>query len=215
MYFVTLCDVASDHGLRSAAVPSWPHLLRRAAGDPNDALRSALAIAQAQLALRKCRRVGFGPRLYGGCFVSGGECIEIGDRLLMIGKPVACELSSHDGGQLEIGDRVFLNHGCSISAHSSVRIGDDCKIGQYALILDCDFHDLTTPAHDGSHGPPSPVVLEGGVWLSARVTVLKGVTIGRSSVIGAGSVVTRDIPAGVVAGGVPARVLRKLPFAQS
>jgi len=95
----TLCAVASEHGLRPTAVPSWSHLLRRAAGDPNDALRSAFALARAQLVLRRCRRVGFGPRFYGRCLLSGGEGIEIGDRLLMFGKPVACELSSHDGGR--------------------------------------------------------------------------------------------------------------------
>jgi len=68
----TLCAVASEHGLRPTAVPSWSHLLRRAAGDPNDALRSAFALARAQLVLRRCRRVGFGPRFYGRCLLSGG-----------------------------------------------------------------------------------------------------------------------------------------------
>jgi maltose O-acetyltransferase len=199
--------------MRRVAAPSWPYLLRRAASDPFDAVQSAAAVARARLALRGCEKIGFGPRLYGPCLVSGAKGIEIGDRLLMIGRPVPCQLTSHDGGRLEIGNRVFLNYGSSISAHSSVRIGDDCKIGQYSIILDCDYHDLTSPTHDGGHGPPGPIVLEDGVWLGARVTVLKGVTIGRGSVIGAGCVVTHDIPAGVIAGGVPARVLRGLPFA--
>jgi acetyltransferase-like isoleucine patch superfamily enzyme len=71
---------------------------------------------------------------------------------------------------------------------------------------------MEDPLHYGGHGPSLPVVLEQGVWLGARVTVLKGVTIGRSSVVAAGSVVTRDIPPGVLAGGMPAKVLRKLEF---
>jgi maltose O-acetyltransferase len=156
--------------------------------------------------------MGFGARLFGSCRVSGRDGIHIGERLLMLGGTAPCELTTHHGGRLEIGDRVFVNYGTSISAHTLVRIGNDCKIGQHTIILDCDYHNMDHPLHDGGHGPSRPVVLEDGVWLSARVTVLKGVTIGRSSVVAAGSVVTRDVPAGVLAGGVPARVLRHLPF---
>jgi acetyltransferase-like isoleucine patch superfamily enzyme len=128
----------------------------------------------------------------------------------MLADVVPCELNTHDGGRLEIGDRVFVNQGSAICAHAEVRIGNDCKIGHYALVFDCDFHELDHPTHDGGHGRPLPVVLEDGVWLGARVTVLKGVTIGRSSVIAAGSVVTRDVPPGVLAGGAPAQVIRPL-----
>jgi maltose O-acetyltransferase len=195
---------------RSASPPSPSRLLRRAMADPRDAIRSAIAVARSAIAFRRCRHVGFGPRLYGRCYVMGGAGIEIGDRLLMRATMAPCELATHAGGQLRIGDRVFVNHACSISAHDSVRIGNDCKLGQYSIILDCDFHDLTTPTHDGSHGEVRPVLLEDGVWLGARVTVLPGVTIGRSSVIATGSVVTRDIPPGVLAAGMPARVLREL-----
>ena len=59
--------------------------------------------------------------------------IEIGERLLMLGDPVRCDLNSHGGGRLEIGDRVFINYGCSISAHSLVQIGSDCLIGHPRL----------------------------------------------------------------------------------
>src|SRR5260370_10498460 len=127
----------------------------------------------------------------------------------MLGATAPCELCTHDGGRLEIGDRVFINYGSSISAHTLVRIGDDCKIGQHTIILDCDYHDIEDPLHYGGHGPSLPVVLEQGVWLGARVTILKGVTIGRSSVIAAGSVASSDVPPGVLAGGVPATVLQQ------
>jgi maltose O-acetyltransferase len=125
----------------------------------------------------------------------------------MIGGTVRCEFTSHAGGRIEIGNQVFMNYGTSISAHTLVRIGDRCQIGQYAILLDCDYHN---PQHDGGHGASAPIVLEDGVWLAARVTVLNGVTIGRGSIIAAGGVVTRDVPPGVIAGGVPARVLRQL-----
>lgn len=196
------------------AVPART-VVRRTLADPVGTARIALATARARVALRRCREVGYGPRLYGRCLVSGGSGVHVGERLLMVGGVAPCELHTHDGGRLEIGNRVFVNYGSSISAHTLVRIGDDCKIGQHAIILDCDYHDIDDPLHYGGHGEPLPVVLEPGVWLGARVTVLKGVTIGRSSVIAAGSVVTRDIPPCVLAGGMPARVIRPLELRSS
>lgn len=187
--------------------------LEHALADPRHAFPSALAIVRARLNFRACRQVGPRPRLYGRCRMIGASGIEIGDRALVVGTIVPVELATHEGGRIRIHDRVFLNYGTSISAHSLVEIGSDCKLGQYSIVLDCDWHELDSPTHDGGHGEPRPVVLEDGVWLGARVTVLKGVTIGRSSVVGAGSVVTGDIPAGVVAAGIPARVVRRLAFA--
>jgi maltose O-acetyltransferase len=190
-----------------------PHLsllqrgVRLALTDPVGSLRTARALARGRIDLRSCAEVGLRPRIYGRCSVTGGSGITIGERLLMLGGTVRGELTTHAGGRLEIGDRVFINYGSSISAHTLVRIGDRCNIGQYAILLDCDYHN---PEHDGGHGTPAPIILEAGVWLAARVTVLKGVTIGRGSIVGAGSVVTKDIPAGVIAAGVPARVVREI-----
>ena len=195
----------------TGAVPAR-RLVQRTLSDPLGTLRIALATTRARTALRSCREVGYGPRLFGRCRLIGASGIQIGERLLIVGSTVPCELCTHDGGSLEIGDRVFINYGSSISAHTLVRIGHDCKIGQHAIILDCDYHDMEDPLHYGGHGTSLPVVLEQGVWLGARVTVLKGVTIGRSSVVAAGSVVTHDIPPGVLAGGAPARILRRLAF---
>lgn len=196
----------------TTATVSLGSVVRRTVSDPVGTLQKAAAVWRAGFALRGCRDVAFGARLYGRCLVSGQGGVHVGERLLMMGRPTACVLTTHNGGRLEIGNRVFVNYGSSISAHTLVQVGDDCKIGEHAIILDCDYHELEHPTHDGGHGESLPVVLEDGVWLAARVTVLKGVTIGRGSVIGAGSVVTRDVPAGVLAGGVPARVLRPLRF---
>ena len=70
---------------------------------------------------------------------------------------------------------------------------------------DSDWHP-----GDPRSGDPRPIVIEDNVWLGAGSTVMKGVTIGRNSVIGAGSVVTKDIPADVIAAGNPCRIIRKL-----
>ena len=155
--------------------------------------------------LRRCTRVGRLPRVYGrACITNLGE-ITIGDKLLLTGTTVPVEMVAHPGGRIEIGDHVFLNYGVSLSAHHLVRIGAGSQIGSYACLMDNDYHrveDRTQP------GESRPIILGRNVWLGVRVIVLKGVTIGDNAVIGAGSVVTHDIPANAVAAGVPARVVR-------
>ncbi len=178
-----------------------------AAADPGWAIGSARAVLRARYDLRRCSSVGAGARLFGRCTVRNWGTISVGDRLLMYGAPVRCDLNAHAGGILEIGDGVFINYGTSISAHVGVSIGDGTLIGQYAIILDCDYHD-PSGSPDG-HGAPRPVVIGEGAWLGARVTVLKGAVIGARAVIGAGSVVTGNIPPGSFAAGVPAGVIRR------
>lgn len=183
-------------------------LAARVLADPRGTLLDSGAYLRARIDLARVGRLGIRPRLYGRCWVEGGEGIEIGDRLHMIGRTVRCELATHEGGKLLIGDKVFINYGTSISAHARVEIGSGSAIGQYAIILDCDFH--TPGLLDEGHGTPGPIVIEENVWLGARVTVLKGVTIGRGTVVAAGSVVTSSLPAKVIAGGVPAKVIKPL-----
>ncbi len=86
-----------------------------------------------------------------------------------------------------------------------MQIGDGCQIGSYACLMDNDYHSVEDR---NKPGESRPIVLGRNVWLGVRVIVLKGVTIGENAVIGAGSVVTKDIPADCVAAGVPARVIR-------
>ncbi|MET4159255.1 sugar O-acetyltransferase [Agromyces sp. PvR057] len=111
------------------------------------------------------------------------------------------------GKNISLGRRVFINSGCRFQDQGGISIGDDCLIGHNAVIatLQHDFH----PRRRGDL-IPSPVVIERNVWLGANVTILPGVTIGEDAVIGAGSVVTRNIPAGTIAVGSPARVVRTI-----
>jgi acetyltransferase-like isoleucine patch superfamily enzyme len=187
---------------QSSDIARW---WRKTLSHPTWPLRAGGGLLRARFDLRHCQHVGARPRLYGRCHVSNGGVITIGDRLLMHGETVRCELTAHNGGRLELGDRVFVNYGASLSAHSLVRIGDRCLIGQYTIIMDCDYH---SPEDSESHGETRPIVIGDGVWIGARVIVLKGVTIGSGAVVAAGSVVTRDVPAGAVVAGVPAQVIR-------
>jgi acetyltransferase-like isoleucine patch superfamily enzyme len=106
---------------------------------------------------------------------------------------------------LAIGDHVFINQGVRISCSQEIRIGNGCQIADECVLIDNDYHNF--PGQEIKSGP---IIIENGVWLATRVIVLRGVTIGEGSVIGAGSVVTRSIPPQTFAAGAPARPIRKL-----
>ncbi len=112
---------------------------------------------------------------------------------------------------LVIGDRCLIGRGSSIVAHLSVDIGDDVFFAPNVYVTDQNhaFNDLSMPIGRQSM-PEQPVVIGAGSWLATNVVVLPGVTIGKHVVIGAGSVVTTDIPDNCVAVGSPARVVKNL-----
>lgn len=104
---------------------------------------------------------------------------------------------------------ALVNYNCVILDTSPVNIGDGVFIAPNVCIA-CAGHSLDAEQRKSGVLTSSPITIEDGVWLGANVTVCPGVTIGRNSVIGAGSVVVRDIPQDVVAVGNPCRVIRKV-----
>lgn len=135
----------------------------------------------------------------------GGD-VYIGDGVLL-GPMVV--MGAARGATLRIGAGTTVNQGSFVEAVRAVTIGANCLIGEYCSIRDNDhaFADPNRPIRSQGYRS-APVTIEDDVWLGRQVTVGRGVTIGRGAVIGAGSVVTRDIPAGAVAVGAPARVIR-------
>lgn len=112
--------------------------------------------------------------------------------------------------RIEIRAHTILSNNVSVIACERVTIGEHCLIGDAVTITDSDFHELDPERrHDGA-GATAAVTIGNNVWLGSRVVVLKGVTIGDGSVIAAGAVVAKDIPARVLAAGVPAKVIRTL-----
>lgn len=114
------------------------------------------------------------------------------------------------GFNISIGAGTFLNFDCVLLDVAAITIGDHCQIGPRVQLL--------TPTHPLEPGPrrdgweaAKPISIGDNVWLGGGVIVCPGVSIGADTVVGAGAVVTRDLRAGVVAAGVPARVLRPLP----
>lgn len=104
---------------------------------------------------------------------------------------------------IEIGDGTYLNRNCEIVAGQSVRIGRNCKIARDVIIMDTDQHEVP-----GLGLIARPVSIDDDVWIGARAMVLKGVHIGHGAIIGAGAIVTRDVPPHGVVVGQPARLIR-------
>jgi maltose O-acetyltransferase len=113
------------------------------------------------------------------------------------------------GHRLHVGDRTFINADFLTLGGGEIRIGADVLIGPSVRVY-TPTHVLDPELRPQGWERVDPVTIEDGVWLGGSVVVCPGVTIGARSVIGAGSVVTKDVPPDVVAAGNPARVLRPL-----
>ncbi len=112
-----------------------------------------------------------------------------------------------------IEDGVFINNGAAVIAEgSTIRIGRNTLIGTECAIYDSDFHDIHPDKRTKGTHQCLPVTIGDNVFIGSHVKILKGVSIGENSVISAGSVVTNNIPANVIAGGVPARVIKPIDF---
>jgi maltose O-acetyltransferase len=128
----------------------------------------------------------------------------VGERV-QVRPPFFCEF----GTQVSIGSGTFVNVDCVMLDVAAITLGEACQLGPRVQLL--------TPTHPVDPGPrragweaAEPIAVGANVWLGGGVIVLPGVTIGDDTVVGAGSVVSRDLPAGVVALGVPARAVREI-----
>jgi acetyltransferase-like isoleucine patch superfamily enzyme len=115
------------------------------------------------------------------------------------------------GAVLEVGEDFAMTGG-SICAAQRIKIGSNVAVGANSTIADTDFHPLNAEyrRRHPQESETAPICIEDDVFIGMNCQILKGVTIGRGSVIGAGSVVAKDVPAGVIAAGNPARVIREV-----
>ena len=129
----------------------------------------------------------------------------------------------HYGCHTEIGDCTFINFNFTVQDDAKVTIGNHCDFGPNVTIV-TPIHPMLADeriAYPDEDGTPrrlcraKPVTVGDGCWIGANAVILPGVTVGKNSVIGAGSVVTRDVPSGVFAAGNPCRVIRELTDADS
>lgn len=109
------------------------------------------------------------------------------------------------GKNIAVGEHVFINACCHFQDHGGVTIGDGCQIGHQVVFATLN-HGLA--AEDRKTTYPAPIVLGKNVWVGSNATILQGVTIGDNAVVGAGAVVTGDVAANTVVGGVPAKLIK-------
>ncbi len=129
---------------------------------------------------------------------------KIGERVV-IQSPFWCDM----GYNVEVGDNFFANHGCTILDTAKVTFGDNVFIGP-GCSFNAAIHPLDSQERITWAETAKPIRVGNNVWFGASVTVLPGVTIGDNVVIGAGSLVTRDIPANTLAYGSPCRPVRQI-----
>ena len=111
------------------------------------------------------------------------------------------------GKNITVGENVFINACCHFQDHGGVMIGDGCQIGHNVVFATLN-HGLAPEERKSTY--PAPIVLGRNVWVGSNATILQGVTIGDNVVIAAGAVVTKDVAAGTVVGGVPARFIKNI-----
>lgn len=160
-------------------------------------------------------QLGTGTRFYGmakfkkartaSISIGNRNCFRSAPTSNLIGVNRPCIISA-----LESNSRVVIGNDCGFSGtvigcFDAITIGDNVKCGANTLITDGDWH-----AEDPRSSKPRPIRIGNNVWLGVNVTVMKGVTIGDNALIGAGSIVTKDIPANVIAAGNPCVVIRPI-----
>lgn len=171
-------------------------------------------------------------QVFGKVYVSGHGKIRIGDNFLFTSgdglNPLARNIRGqmfvpNENSRIVIGDNVGISS-CSLWAGVSITIGNNVNVGADCLIIDTDAHPHDYLKRRREYAkqvgianylkeiPSAPIVIDDDVWIGARCQILKGVHIGARSIIAAGSIVTKDVPADCVAAGVPAKVLKRMPL---
>ena len=167
---------------------------------------SALGVFRSQVARRQGVRVGSRVRLLGTVRVFNSGSIHLHDRVLIDGRHEPVIISTLGSGKLVLGEGVFMNYGSDIACAESITIGAYTRIGPRVTIGDHNAHPIDAETPD----TPAAIEIGDDVWLGRNSIILPGVTIGRGTLVAAGSVVTRSLPACVIAAGVPAKPVREI-----
>ncbi len=160
-----------------------------------------------------CDRAGYGLRADRIPYMRGRGRLQLGNRVNLSGRSCFYFMSGMpEPPVIEIGDSVFIGNKCTLSAARRVRIGAGTLIGPGVRIHDNDGHPLDPGRRARKEritaDEAAPVTIGTNVWIGAGAVVLKGVNIGDDSVVGAGSVVTANVPPQTIVAGNPARRLQ-------
>ncbi len=197
--------------------PSWAELRRRlpdpsrvkaackhefAALDGRQLGLESLARLLPDMAFSRTRSI-----LYRLAGVGIGEHTLVSSRLHLLGPPGAA-------ANLTVGSYCWLNGPIFLDVSTTIRIGNHVTVGNH-VVFTTAHHDIGPTEHRAGPVRPRPISIGDGAWIASCVTVLPGAKVGAGTVIAAGSVVVGEIPPNVLAGGVPARVIRNLDAAPS
>jgi acetyltransferase-like isoleucine patch superfamily enzyme len=177
--------------------------VRRVLGQPGEvapALRGLIGVA------RRATSCASPPRVRGRLHLRNQGQLHLGRAVTVEGFPLPTKITVRPGAELHLGTGCFLNYGVDVVATCRVVLGEGVLVGPLVSIVDDDMHE-TEP---GRGRRRAPITIGDDVWLGRGVVVLPGTTIGAHTVVAAGAVVRGDIPAKVLVGGVPAKVLRPL-----
>lgn len=182
----------------------------------HDFIRYTLQAYYRALFVRQCRSVSGPPLVKGPFRVRNAGEIHLGNSCILDSskeRPIRLDIGNR--AVLSIGDGVYLNEGVHITCNISVTIGPRCLIASDVVIMDDDGHPVDWRERH-NHWPKepadrlgAPIVIEENVWIGTRAIILKGVHIGSGAVVGAGAVVTHDVPPAALVAGVPAKVIRE------
>ena len=134
------------------------------------------------------------------------------DSKLLISGKIFCDgpiyFNVGTNAKMSIGERCYFNHNCSVTALEEIAIGDNCYFGNNLVIV--DHNHIIKNGKLLNEFNTAKIMIGDNVWVGANSTITAGVRIGNNTIIAANSVVTKDIPSGVIAAGVPARIIKKV-----
>lgn len=142
------------------------------------------------LCRKKFKHFGKGAEFRPGAYATACSKISIGDRVII--KPETKLFADEGGAEIIIEDNVLIAYGVHFYCNNHL------------------FENKDLPIIDQSISPSRPIVLKTGCWIGANVIILPGITVGRNAVVGAGSILTKDVPDRVVVVGNPAKIIRRL-----
>jgi len=163
---------------------------------------------------KKFTSIGGKPHAWGiWNVVVNGPNISIGKNVVFVGgngyvtNLTTLKTGGHEG-RITIGDNVLVMNGVRVNSATEIIVEDDCMLANFCYLTDADWHDI----YDRTQivGRTRPVHLKRGAWIGDSAIILKGVTVGENSIVGAGAVVSRDVPPNVVVAGNPAKIVKEL-----
>ena len=183
-----------------------------------------IILNRVKLKRKSCVTIGTNSRIFNEVYlqINSLSSVKIGNNFVFSSGLAFNPLSRNIKGcihteayaQLIIGDNVGMSSTC-IWCNKKISIGNNVKIGSDCIILDSDCHslDFKDRRNDlNEHNNDKDIYIQDDVMIGAKCIILKGVTIGRNSVIGSGSIVTKNIPDNCIAAGNPCKIIRKLNF---